>query len=428
MGMTKYVPPELREKIVRAHERMKSVIEATIDDCSLESLMLEHQDELDVTDPITGDTGILVSFPQGDSATISVDAFLELDAPGSMHNRRIFLAKNRAWAVIHPFNLKARALSDAQPGVGFLSVTSKDQHMTTSICSGPCPFNYWITKANSYSKYVPPFLEDDLFVNFASDAPLGVGEVELSLNAYLFELSTSAGLDFEHSTFRDADAHFDEELAFHDESEAIDDLGNARIRPPKDEPDLDPLYLLYIRANASADIEFAILTHIKCIEYVSQSAIRIQAHDEIRTRLESPGALNPNAAFLDALINLVEEQKVLRKDSEAIRLTIAQCCDLSELVSLAPRFLKNLGSLKDSGSIEKRLVALQDLSNAVIATRNQMAHAKASYRLTGQECPPAELQAFSKLVQRVAEQAIRWFSRLKPEQRVSSPTQKSQRE
>jgi hypothetical protein len=51
-------------------------------------------------------------------------------------------------------------------------------------------------------------------------------------------------------------------------------------------------------------------------------------------------------------------------------------------------------------------------AEALVATRNQVAHAKSDYRPTGVELPLAELSDFNAFLEAAAVQTIRWYNRL----------------
>jgi hypothetical protein len=127
-------------------------------------------------------------------------------------------------------------------------------------------------------------------------------------------------------------------------------------------------------------------------------------------RLSAPGALAPDAQFIRDLEMAFEEFRVFRKDSEAMKLTVQTCCDAAQLAPMAPPFLAKLRTVTSQTKAEERRSALQTFGAAVAATRNEVAHAKANYAPTGEECPTDQLAQFVHCVKLAAQQCIRWFS------------------
>jgi hypothetical protein len=179
------------------------------------------------------------------------------------------------------------------------------------------------------------------------------------------------------------------------------------------------LLRLYNRAVAASDNETQILHFTKVVEYVSQTVVRQQATEAIRTKLLSPRALRPDATFVAELQAVVEEQRIFRKDREAMRQTVITCCEASELSKFAPPFLNKLRGLSFSDKPKDKEEALTELGLSLSATRNSVAHAKANYEPTGEECPEGQLAAFAECAKLAAQLSIRWHHSRPEHARVS---------
>ncbi|CAA9533410.1 MAG: hypothetical protein AVDCRST_MAG05-4628 [uncultured Rubrobacteraceae bacterium] len=154
------------------------------------------------------------------------------------------------------------------------------------------------------------------------------------------------------------------------------------------------------------------------VEYVSQTVIRMQSTETIRAKLLSPRSLNPDADYVAELQAIVEEQRIFRKDREAIKQAVIACCEASELSKVAPPFLGKLRGLSPSHKPKEREEALAQLGYTLSATRNAVAHAKANYEPTGEECPQEHLVAFAECAKLTAQQAVRWYHSRPEEVRV----------
>jgi hypothetical protein len=282
-----------------------------------------------------------------------------------------------------------------------LRVSLDGVDITCSLTEGLTVFSAAVAAAGDYSKDLPP-VSEDLFVEVRYQRPVSRDAARYVADAYLFELSSTLGLEFEVSP-RPA---LEDWEWYPEEGPRI---ANARLRPLLLGKGMPELLRLYNRAVSASDNETRILYFTKVIEYISQTVIRQQATETIRAKLLSPRSLNPDATFVAELQAMVEEQRVLRKDRESIRQTVIACCETSELAKFAPRFLSKLRGLSPTDKSKDRDEALTQLGYSLSATRNAVAHAKANYEPTGEECPEEQLAAFAECAKLVAQQAIRWY-------------------
>ncbi len=122
-------------------------------------------------------------------------------------------------------------------------------------------------------------------------------------------------------------------------------------------------------------------------------------------------------------------KKRLRKASEAevLAQTVEVICDPTALAPLAPPVLKQVAAVTAANLAETRSLALQELSAALSATRNEVAHAKANYDKKGQECPVDQHAQFAAMLRVLAQQAICWLADQSPEMRAAGPPTTPQR-
>lgn len=262
-----------------------------------------------------------------------------------------------------------------------------------------------------WDKDQPALSEGDLFVGIAHDGKL-TPEAALDLvHAYLFELNSAHGLALgllPHPTAAEAAAA--------DEHEGVDesDASSPRVRPLVFGFGLGPLLREFHRGVLAADPETAVVSFVKCIEYVSATVVRLKQYDDLRRRLEDRGALRPTATYMDGLMSLCEENRVFLKDKAALKLTVEKCCDA---VSLAPFSPACLVPRKPRQKPAPTSLVLSSLAGCLTATRNQLAHSKANYHPTGEECPSDQLHQLSECARRAAEQCIRWYAAQNPDLR-----------
>lgn len=278
------------------------------------------------------------------------------------------------------------------------STEVEGKSVTCSLVRGTTMFGALVLAGDDYDKYFPPVLDSDLFVQVMHGG-LPRSDASRVADAYMFELSASTGVDLVAEP----------RLSLSDREGPIEsvEISSGRLRPLCVHPSFEELLRLHNEALGSQG-NVAVIAWTKVVEYVSQTVVRQRVNAAAMTKLSSRKALQPDAQFIRDLEILFEENRSFRKDAEAIRLTIATCCDPMELASVAPHFLK-IQRLNPSSTSEDRRTALENLGASIAATRNQVAHAKANYTLTGDECPPDELHQFVQCLRIAAQQVIRWF-------------------
>jgi hypothetical protein len=283
-----------------------------------------------------------------------------------------------------------------------LRVSLDSEDATCALTEGFTVFGAAVAAAGDYSKDFQP-VGDDLFVEVHYQRPVALDTARYVADAYLFELSSSLGLEFKKDPRPTL-----EELEWYPEGEPR--IPNARLRPLLLGKGMPDLLRLYNRAVAASDDETRILYFTKVVEYVSQTVVKQQATEAIRAKLLSPRSLSPDAAFVAELQAVVEEQRVLfRKDREALRQTVIICCEASEVSKVAPPFLSKLRDFSHSDKPKDKEDALAELGYSLSATRNSVAHAKANYEPTGEECPQKQLAAFAECAKVAAQQTVRWY-------------------
>lgn len=271
-----------------------------------------------------------------------------------------------------------------------------------SLTQGFTTFGVLIASRGEYDEYCPPIVDTDLFVEIRYSKNISESQQQEIFEAYLFELNNSLSLSFKTSPRPYIDGNWTNARCEHY-------IPDTRFRPLLLGKGIYELLKLYNRATSSEDPDVKILYLTKVIEYVSQTVIRIQSYEAIRTKLLSPRALEPDAEYISELENLVNVQNYFKKDREAIKQTIITCCEASELAKIVPNFLKDLKSITVGSKSQDKVKALEALGSSIYSTRNQIAHAKANYKPTGEKCPINDLLDFGKCVQVAAQQVVRWY-------------------
>lgn len=282
-------------------------------------------------------------------------------------------------------------------------VQQNGKTITCSLVDGYTPFAFLVTAQGYWDKYYAPVLDDDLFIQVSWEGPDHCGMVEEIVAAYRFELASSLGVELRPSPRA---VEYDELL-----QEAIDSNSQPpHLRQLLVGKGMSGVLDLYNRATSESDQEVRLLYLTRVFEYISRTVVRLQLTEVVRAKLLSRRALDPSADFILEVEALFEEQSKNKRDREAIVLTVISCCEATELSVQSPRFLKKLREVTASSKRKDQEEALRVLGESLVATRNSIAHAKANYTPTGDECPPDQLSQFVGCVKVAAQQAIRWYA------------------
>lgn len=291
-----------------------------------------------------------------------------------------------------------------------LQIEIKGQPVTVCLLAGLSMFGLTAIAEGFYSEYNPHFSDDEALVEVRCSSSIEEQECRGIVAAYLFELATSNGAEF-----RIERRHVVEDIS----DEIYAPRVFNRLRPLMTGRGIGEVCNLYNQVIAASDPEFQILYATKVIEYVAQTVVRQKSYESLKLKLMSPNALSPDAQFLSELQAIAQKNaRTAEDDREAIKQTIVTCCDASELARRAPKFLKEFHAKTFTTDATTQRAALAKLASVLYSTRNSIAHAKANYAATGQECPPEFLAAFAECAKATAQQAVRWFYTVSEENRI----------
>lgn len=285
-------------------------------------------------------------------------------------------------------------------GAFIIEDNNGEERVRCRIVGGFTAFGVMVALEGSYDKYFPPVLHEDVFVEIEFFG--GIVEIEKArqlFKSYVFELSSSLSFDIAASP-RPEFVPYDEDAPIKTYVEKFRPLltGNGLSEPLE----------LYIKAINSPSPDIAILYFTKIIEFVSQTVIRITLTEKIRSKLLSSRALDPDAEYIKELGQLYDDNKVYKKDRDAIKIAISTCCDVTELDFVIPQCVSSKWKFQISNNNPDK--ALQELAYCVASTRNSIAHAKANYEQTGGEAPEEEFEQLSKCLKLCSQQAVRWYA------------------
>lgn len=354
--------------------------------------------------------GIWLPYEEYDENNFSIGELLYTVSEatqGSFSTADTFIGKNLAIVAVDSFNKELLFRIGNKRDTQVTEIIG-DHRYTIEIVGGVSAFNLALTFADDYSQERPPYHWEDAFIEITSSGELTKELVDSLVQSYIFEVKSTFGLELHKSSRYDYEENILEN----------EDITPERLRPLLRGKGMDELLRLYNTSLAVQDVEILLLTYTKVIEYVSQTVIQQDLIQESLKKLSSPRALIPNANYILELNKVFEDYRNNQKDFQAIKLTVKTCCDIHEIVDIAPKYLKLTRKLTINSKKQDIQSAFDEVSEAISNTRNMFAHAKTNYEKKGKECPEEELQDFAKCVDILAQQIIRWFARQHEDHRI----------
>ncbi len=273
---------------------------------------------------------------------------------------------------------------------------------------------------HSYSS--PLQIRSSIQINYHDEARLSSSEEKDLIQSFRFELLSKFGFSTEYASFRDSTffeqletldnveddlvdaSNFLDEIGFRDESIYLNDVIKY-----------DEGSKMFLTANSIDDEEFKFLSLYKIIEYYAPIALRIDAYESLYDKLDSNRRIKPSREYIESIFELVQSYELRRKDKELIKNVFRKSIDIVDIYHKIPQYLK-LQINREGISYKDKTSDIDKISStiaqALYSTRNQLAHAKSNYELTGLECPQNEIEDFNNFLVEAANKVIRWYARL----------------
>jgi hypothetical protein len=307
--------------------------------------------------------------------------------------------KRRTILLVHPVSLKAQYIAFYKGKALNFKVND-----TVSLHFHPVhPIVGFIgLQQDAFNEHLAPDMYPCVEILYASGSQkLSEEDEQKLLESFLFELAATADLIFSKASLQQDTENPFEELEEQEQEYA------PKLRPVETFNEGMRLFNAAIQVN---DAELRLLSLFKVLEYFGPIVTALDSNEALRKKLDSPSALTPDANYLQSVFELTRSLEKRRNDNEMIRLLLDKCADMIELSKKLPRpRFRQLNYEDKKSEIEAQTKAVAD---ALVATRNQVAHAKSDYKPVGNEVPRKELSQFNAFIEAAAVQAIRWYNRL----------------
>lgn len=334
---------------------------------------------------------------------------VEITKKGKLINNYTFLGDKISYLRIDTPNIIYLPYSDFSEFDFRTNITIEETNYKVDLEFGITSFNFKIHEDGLYNKELY-FVYDETFVKIESDKEIDSDILEEIFNAYFFELKSTFGLEIVINPWEYESGDMEDDI----ETE----IKEVNLRPLLKGKGVKEVLKIYKSAFHTSFPEQQILSFSRVIEYVSQTVINKDLLEKTTIKLSSRRALSPDSTYILELGRIFDEHRELRKDYQAIKITIETCCDLFDLVEFAPPFLKRTNKVSIESKFDIKSQAFAEISDAVSTTRNMFAHAKTNYKYKGSECPEEQLESFAEFMDIIAQQTIRWFAAQKEEARI----------
>lgn len=370
-------------------------------------------EELDEDTVIDDDTEIRIGLPRAENEDVSLGYFYQAmqDAlQGRIEDDTLFISPKRVFVHVDCNQVLLEKISHEELS---LRQAWGDNTIGVSIVQGLTSYGIRLSLDGYYDKYYPPMVSEDTFIEIQALGNMNRQTIEEIIEAYIFELQCIfSTLGIQRSI---------RPTMIYDPYEDVEDdqEHTLRMRPLIKGKGMFTLLQIYNSSNQVEDDEYRILNYTKIIEYVSQTVVRKEMLDSILIKLYSPRVLQPDATYILELEELYDEHRKNQRDHQAIKLTVETCCDLTDLIDIAPSFLKKFSETRQKEvNKQAKAACFEELAGSISDTRNMIAHAKTNYKMKGKECPSDQLSAFADCLKVVAIQIIRWFARQHEDSRI----------
>lgn len=361
---------------------------------------------------ITGEEDIEIYLDEAESKIkTTINSFIELiqDAiQTSIDDYGIWSSNNVAILRVTPRDCILRDLDEFPDFEKEINYKNKSVTLRISSYSDLYYMKTFFDK--NFDEYNPIIMYDDLFVimDFEKDSSVKKEEIIEIFNAYIFEIFINYGYKLiinQRSLFL---RQFDEI------DDSIED--NLDINPLLFSKGMNNILMMFNQAEGYNE-DRAIVEYVKVIEYISVTVVRRNGTIEAQEKLTTININDISGEDVKELEDFfVKQNNKRKKDSELIKETIKECCDIESLSKYSPKFIKCLYKLKEKiqeNPSNRQLLsdnASSELARSISDTRNNISHAKANYTDKGCECPDIQKKEFIVLLRNVCVQVIRWFS------------------
>ncbi len=360
---------------------------------------------------ISGEEGIKIYLDEVESMIeITLGEFIELiqnAIQASIDDDGICISNNLAILRVIPQDFIFEDLSEFPDFDKTINYQNKSVTLMTSFYNDLYYMRIFFDK--NFDEYNPVILGDDLFVeiDFGEDCDISKEDIIEIFNAYIFEIFVTYGYKLTTNP----------RTLFIYEADEIDDIdaNKLSLSPLLFSKGMKDILMLFNGAEGYNE-DRAIVEYVKVIEYISVTVVRKNVTVEAQEKLTEINGANPSGDYIKELGDIfIKHNKKLKSDSEMIKSTIKECCDVEDLEKYSPKFIKSLYNLKKDTaancSNRQNLInqANNDLAQSISDTRNNISHAKANYQDKGYECPDNQKGEFIVLLRNVCVQVIRWF-------------------
>lgn len=427
-----YEPADLKDRLYVAIEKLDFLSGYIVDDIEFGDILGGDTCDDEEIILITEDTPIYLNLWDGDYPSTTLGFFLNImkNMNTAKLNDRQSYAKNtyevdflltvndyETCMILAGLERSDNHVVNKSPvGIELWKVESVVDGIKYEIAlfKGVCLYHILVEQSGNYDEYNPSYTDSDYFVRIVSSDKIDMAVCDNLAISFIFELQSTHKIILEFSNGRaNSEDKCSSDDDFSDKPYGIFPLIYGR--------GLREILSLYNKAKSTLDYDYKILNYTKVLEYISPTIAQQQLYEQVRLKLSSPTILSPTSDYINELGAIYSKnQSDITKDSKLLRLAVITVTDLNDIWNDVSIFMKNNKSKKiqDMDDSDKR-DCLEILATIIYDTRNEIAHAKANYAKTGNECAEKYKSQFGDALDKIAVRCIRWFALQTDNKRVT---------
>jgi hypothetical protein len=361
-------------------------------------------------------TEVDLYFPGHDDSGISVEEILELhDDIRSIKivNNGHIKTKNRSIYIVSSYDQLNDCVLDEHHSIGAVQENGVQiKLINSSIIIGlvatkleEYDTDYWGT----YSAYSA--------IEFIYDSPeqrLDIKQEQSLIDSFIFEVSDSTGIALSKSEIH---CPVDDGI----DIEETDKVDGLRELIPSNEA-----MRYFVSAVQIEDPELKFLSFYKVLEHFSPVALKLESHELMRMKLDSPRSDFDKGDFIKSIFELSNSVQSRYCDEELIKSSFSKCFDLIGLFEKLPKKLKTTikkqlkaQDINYTLDLQKAATICNMVAKVVYKTRNSVVHAKSNFDKSGDEIvSSADFDDLNNFMKDACSQTIRWYSRLPEYQKI----------
>ncbi|WP_138607060.1 hypothetical protein [Pseudoalteromonas sp. S1609] len=360
---------------------------------------------------------VYIPFPAEDDSSIATEELLELDddiRSIKIEDHGHINTKYRSIYIVSANDQYSEFALNEYPSI----TIEHDQNVKINLINSSVIIGLVATKIGAYDgDYWPTYSAYTAieFVYKDEKSKLRGNEELRLIDSFVFEVADTTNIALTRSKIY---CPMDDYSDIEDE---IGKIGELRELVPANDG------MRYFRSGVQIeDSELKFLSFYKVLEHFSPIALRIEAYELMRKKLDASKSSFDSGDYIKSLFDLAKSVQGRFTDEELIKSSFSKCFDFVGLFPKLPASIQvsikkqlKLKVIDYSVDPQKITTASNIAAKIIYKTRNNVVHAKSNFDKSGDEISSeAEFVELNAFMKEACSQSIRWYSRLPEHQKI----------